>query len=306
MVRRLLIILCLLTSVAEAQLVIDEIPRGMYYDRTARVRKFKDMKNMRDVFHYDGLLMGRNRITGSIANNFGRIILSENGKETKRFRSAMSYFIRFRFFEEYSINLTFFHDLNRRAIAPWSPNFNYAIGRYQWRSKKFNYGYENYQPTRFNDPQDKLLSKLLSGYYFISYSHLMPDSLRKYIAIDSLSNIKFTWFARYYLYHQGQGSELQGGTFNSSKPIVGMAWRYLMGGRKFYVEFSPLFYLKPENQQPWDPDFTYGFGYFDYRAFRVSASYGNYNVNRWPWNKQTLVKNSFWDGNFKVSFNWVW
>lgn len=304
-VARLIVILIMLCSASQAQLVINEIPRGMYYERTARVRKFKDMKNMRDVFHYDGLLMGRNRIMGSFSNNFGRIWVPEAGGYKARFRSQMGYFLRFRFFEEYSINLTLYQDLNKKAALPWSPHVNYSIGRYQWRPNKFNYGYENYQPNRFDHNATDWKTKFLQGYYFISYSHLLPDSLRKYTQIDSTSMLKFTYFVRYSIFYAGNQNENLGGTWMNSKPVFGFNVRYIIG-RNYYVEFNPLVHLNKRTQMPWDGDFTYGVGYFDYRSFRVSASYANYGPNRWPWNRQDVLPHGFFEGNFRLAFNWVW
>jgi hypothetical protein len=305
-VTKLIILLTVLCSSVRAQLVIDEIPRGMYYDRTARVRKFKDMKNMRDVFHHDGFLLGRNRITGSISNNFGRLIVPENGRDVKRFRSTMCYFIRFRFFEEYSVNLTFFQDLNKAATAPWSPHLNYTIGRYQWRPRKFNYGYENYLPNRFDKPETDWKNKFLQGYYYVAYSHGLPDSIRKYTQkVDSTFDIKFTYFARYYINYNG--SDVTGNVtdVHHSKQVVGISMRYSFTHRLFF-EFAPQFHFNKNKQMPWDPDFTYGFGYSNYQAFRVSASYANYGPNRYPWNRQDIIVNKFVDGNFRVAFNWIW
>jgi hypothetical protein len=302
---KLIVVLTLLSSYARAQLVIDEIPRGMYYERLSRVRKFKDMKNMRDVLHHDGFLLGRNRITGSISNNFGRLIINENGREVKRFRSVMGYFIRFRFFEEYSVNLTFYQDLNKKAVAPWSPHLNYSIGRYQWRLNKFNYGYENYLPNRFDENGTQWRNKFFQGYYYVSYSHLLPDSLRKYTQIDSTSMLKITYFFRYYINYNGEGLNSNPTKFEYSKQVFGASVRYIMG-RNIFIEFAPVIHLKKRTQLPWDPDFTYGIGYFDYRAFRISASYNNYGPNRWPWNHTEALTNKFVDGNFRLAFNWIW
>jgi hypothetical protein len=302
---RLITILSLLCSVARAQLVIDEIPRGMYYERTARVRKFKDMKNMRDVLHRDGYLLGRNRIMGSISNNFGRILTQENGREVKRFRTVMGYFIRFRFFEEYSVNLTFYQDLNKNAVAPWSPHLNYSIGRYQWRPNKFNYGYENYLPNRFDRPGTDWKNKFFQGYYYIAYSHGLPDSLKTRTFLDSTTSVKFTYFFRHYINYDGEGLNSNPTKWEYSKQVFGASVRYVFVWN-IYAEFTPIIHLKKHTQQPWDPDFTYGIGYSDYRAFRVSASYANYGANRWPWNHSPHLTNKFVDGNFRVAFNWIW
>ena len=112
----LVIILCELQS-AVSQIVVDEAPRGLYYRRTARVKKFKYMKDFRDVFHNDKFLLGRNRIMGNMAYNFGRVIVDDGSKVSNEYRSAISFFTRIRFFEEFSFNSNFYIDFNKNAAA---------------------------------------------------------------------------------------------------------------------------------------------------------------------------------------------
>ncbi|MFL5752299.1 MAG: hypothetical protein ACJ76F_02745, partial [Bacteroidia bacterium] len=57
---------------------------------------------------------------------------------------------------------------------------------------------------------------------------------------------------------------------------------------------------------PWDPDYSYGFGYFDWRNFRISLTYGNWAINRLPWNRNYYPHYGFWDGNFRIVGNWIW
>jgi hypothetical protein len=57
---------------------------------------------------------------------------------------------------------------------------------------------------------------------------------------------------------------------------------------------------------PWDPDYTYGFGYFDWRSFRLSLTYGNWAINRWPGRKKVFEEYGFLDGQFRVIANWIW
>ncbi|MGZ3899372.1 MAG: hypothetical protein ACXVNQ_03440, partial [Bacteroidia bacterium] len=72
----------------ESQIVVDEAPRGLYYMRTARVKKFKDMKDFRDVFHYDKFLLGRNRISGNISYNQQRVLINDGIRTNSEYRSA--------------------------------------------------------------------------------------------------------------------------------------------------------------------------------------------------------------------------
>jgi hypothetical protein len=64
-----------------------------------------------------------------------------------------------------------------------------------------------------------------------------------------------------------------------------------------------FYYPNPAQQQPWNPDFTYGFGYADWHSYTFSVQYNNYSGNRFPWNKPAENTGNFLDGIFSVSFN---
>lgn len=296
-----------------SQIVVEEEGKRLYYDRTKRITKFVDMKDMRDVFHKDKLLLGKNRIMGNISYNTGRVLIGNdqsngNGNGQKmlyEIRNALGFYTRIRFFEEFSFNSTFYIDYNKAASARWTSNYTYSIGRYNWRPNKFNYGYENYLNNRYSDNIQKMGDKFLEGYYFVSYSHNLSEKLTDNIKLDGTTNIKFTYFARYAIKYRDPYEVVHGG-LTSGKFTIGGGFRYTIF-KRIYVETALYFY--PENElkkQPWDPDYTYGFGYFDWRSFRISLTYGNWAVNRFPWNKKYYQDYGFQDGNFRIAANWIW
>ncbi len=290
---------------AIGQIEVEEEPKRLYYDRTRRVEKLKDMKDMRDVLHKDKLLMGKNRISGSISYNTGRILIDNGREKHYEIRSAIGYFIRIRFFEQFSLNATFYQDFNPKAAARWTSNYTYSIARYNWKPNRFNFGYENYINNRYSDNIDDFTRKFLEGYYFVSYSNVLSQKFTEKIKFDNTTNFKYTLFTRYYIQYRDENEVEHGGLFNG-KPTVGAGFRYTIF-KNIYIESAAYFYFSKAQQQPWDPDYTYGFGYFDWRSFRCSLTYGNWAVNRFPWNKQTVFPNyGFLDGNFRFIINWIW
>ncbi len=290
-----------------AQIVVEEEGKRLYYDRTQRVTQFSKMKDMRDVLHKDKLLLGKNRIMGNISYNTGRILIDyiDGKKAHNEARNALALYTRIRFFEEFSFNTTFYIDYNKVASLRWISNYTYAIGRYNWRPNKFNYGYENYLNNRYSDNIKKMGEKFMEGYYFISYSHILPEKYLKIIKLDETTNFKITYFTRYAIKYS-DSYEVSHGGLTSGKSTVGAGFRYTIG-KNLYVESA--FYLYPEEKlkkMPWDPDYSYGFGYFDWRSFRFSVTYGNWAVNRFPWNKSGYPNYGFLDGNFRLIANWIW
>jgi hypothetical protein len=288
-----------------AQIVVDEAPRGLYYERTARVKKFKDMKDFRDVFHKDKFLLGRNRISGNISYNTGRVLIDDGREVHGEYRQALGFFTRIRFFEEFSFNATFYKDFNPKATARWTSDYSYSIGRYNWRPNRFNYGYENYINNKYKDDLATFGEKFLEGYYFISYSRMLSEKLTKRIRLDSTSSVRFTALSRYSINYRNEREEIHGGLF-SGKPYFGLSIRHTVFWN-IYIEGAVYYYVSAKYlQQPWDPDYSYGFGYFDWRSFRVSVTYGNWAINRFPWKKTAYPKYGFIDGNFKIAANYIW
>jgi hypothetical protein len=286
-----------------AQIVIEEEPNRLYYEfAVKRITKFKDMKNFRDVFHKNKYWMGKNRISGSLSYNTGRVLIGNNGHTHEEWRQALAFSTRLRFWEQFSINTTFFYDFNRKATARWISDYSYTIGRYNWKPNKFNYGYENYLNNKYNDNISLVGQKFLEGYYFISYSNNLPERIKNWIAFDETTNLKFVYFYRYSIRYR---DEFNRTFFNGGKSVIGIAARYTIF-KNIYGEGAVYYYPEEYKRQPWDPDYTYGFGYFDWRSFRVSLTYGNWAINRWPGEKVLYPKYGFLDGQFRLIGNWIW
>jgi hypothetical protein len=281
---------------------LNEMPR--YYDRTARIKKPREWVSMRDVFHSDEYLMGRRIFSGNISYNTGRVIINDGKELHSEVRSALSLFTRVSIIEEVSLNTTFYKNFNPRANQQWISDFTYSLGRYNWKPKTINYGYENYINNRYSDNFETLKNKFLQGYYFISMGHNLPDKLMSFIRIDSTSNIRFNYFVRHSLRYKDQFENIYSG---NGKTSFGVSANYMIA-RSIYIESAVYFYLDAAKvKQPWDPDFSYGFGYFDYRPFRFSLTYGNWVINRFPWNPPTnYTYYGLLDGNLRLIFNYSW
>src|ERR1051325_8313452 len=298
----LTVLLALICGQTWSQIVVDEEPKRLYYDYTARVKRFRDMQDFRDVFHKNKFLLGKKRIIGNISYNTGRVLVDDGHELHNEMRQALGFYTRIRFFEEFSLNSTFYWDFNPRADQKWISDYTYSIGRYNWRKGKFNYGYENYVNNKYGDNWQTFSEKFLEGYYFLSYNHY-PDVLANKIRIDSTTSLRLIYFARYAVHYLDAQNRVHGDLLHG-KPVLGTALRWTVVWN-IYVESAVYFYLDGR-QQPWDPDFSYGFGYFDWRSCRISLTYGNWAVNRFPWNKKYYPNYGFADGNFRIVANWMW
>lgn len=297
----LLIIFSFFPFINFAQIILlNEMPRPLYYERTPRIKKAKDWKCVGDIVHSDKYLMRYGVFTGSISQNFGRVIISES-ENIQELRNSTSFFIRTRVVEEVYINLNFFYDWNKNAKVEWIPDFSYGFGRYNWRPQTWSYGYENYAPNKYSDSPKELFQKFLQGNFFVAYNHGLLQNLMNRLHVGN-SNFLVAPFVRYSFNYIDMRNNIKRGL---GKPSMGINFRYNIW-KGFYAESAVYGYVSPKYKQPWDPDYTYGFGWFDWRPFRLSFTYGNWVINRFPWNEKTFPNYGFLDGNFRIIFNWAW
>jgi len=71
------------------------------------------------------------------------------------------------------------------------------------------------------------------------------------------------------------------------QPLAGASLAYWPWERLF-ATVSVFAYPNPEDQQAWMPDFTYEFGYTDWRPYTFYFTYASYNSNRYPWRVEKL------------------
>jgi hypothetical protein len=280
--------------------LLNEMPRPVYYERTHRLRNPKDWKCVGDMLHSDKALMRYDIFSGNISHNMGRVIINDSENITE-VRSATSFLLRTRVVEQFYITTTFFKDWNQGARALWLADFQYSFGRYSWKPKTWSYGYENYAPNKYSDPGSTLLRNFLQGNFFIAYNNGLFQRLMEKMHVGN-ANFTVTPFFRYAFHYLDEDNRIRAGL---GKPTMGLGMRYNIW-RGLYAESAVYGYISPRHKQPWDPDYTYGFGWFDWRPFRLSFTYGNWVINRFPWNETAYPKYNFWDGNFRVIFNWAW
>ena len=289
-----------------SQIKLEEEQDMRYYEFTTRREKDpRKWKNFRDIFHKDRYLMGKNRILGSVSYNTGRVLVAgKEGEPVEEYRQAAAFSTRIRFYEQFSFNTTFFIDFNKRAAARWISDYSYTLGRYHYKPNKFNYGYENYLDNKYTDNRKVFWEKFLEGYYFLSYNIGISEKFRNAIAFDKTTSLKFVPLVRYAFRYRDEFEKEHGSPING-KTTFGFAMRYTIY-KNIYVEGAAYYYPEEKKKQPWDPDYSYGFGYFDWKAFRLSLSYGNWAINRWPGTKTYYKSYGFLDGQFRVVANWIW
>lgn len=170
------------------------------------------------------------------------------------------------------VQTTLYHYLDEEKRRPWNGDFSYGFGYENPKPNTFSVSYFNYTNNRFSPRDGDPVTRFDWGTASLTYKFRAPRAVQ----IDE--NLPVTCRAGYHVqprYERASGSEgnwKQASSLGCTYPI----WKML------YVEGTAYAYLNGE-KQPWDPDFTYSFGWFDWRPGRFSIQYSNYSGNRYPW-----------------------
>ena len=264
-------------------------------------------ENFGDLFNSTNVLLGKNIFKGDIGQSISKVSFSDT---TGVLREFYRYAARINFninpWRDFYVRNTFFIDIDQPDFTPpWLSNYFYQIGYYNWRDKTFSFGYENYQPNRWNGFSEEFYTNFKRGYLFISYNYILEKLEDKGsfnpIFWDNTSKIIFVPIVKIHPEYQNEYNEF-GGNFKS---VIGMNIRYVIV-KNIYFETGLFYYPIETAKLPWDPDFTYGFGIFDWRAFKLNLSYGNWIANRFSWNTKELDNYGFMNGEFNLNFTYSW
>jgi hypothetical protein len=252
-----------------------------------------------DIFSSNNFWLGENKIKGDAGFAVSKItFLNAQSDLIEFYRIASKTNIAVNLFGDFFIKNTFYFDLISNDQTPfWLGNHFYGLGVYNWRNKKFSYGYENFQPNKFKNAQFDYWTNMKRGLFFISYNY---EYKRNFFLLDETSKFVFVPLVRI----QPEYVDVNNETMGFIKPILGTNIRYVFF-KNIYVETGLFLYPIRKTKLPWDPDFTYGFGIFDWRAFKINFSYGNWIANRYPWQDKEMI-HGFMNGEFSLNINYAW
>lgn len=178
---------------------------------------------------------------------------------------------------------------------PWQGDFSYSFGYDDWRPKTFSLVYANYTNNRFNPREGDPVTRVEYGTISAGYKFQAPQAVsRAFSADDQPVNCRAGYHAtpRYETVSQGDKSWRQSVSLGCRLPI----WKM------FFADVTGYAYVGGE-KQPWDPDFVYSFGWFDWRPGGWSVQYSNYSGNRYPGADRAAGTGRFKDGTISVTYN---
>lgn len=174
--------------------------------------------------------------------------------------------------------------LDASRQKPWHPDFTYAFGWDDWRPGGRSLTFEHYGGNRWaGNGASPLQGTLALGQRLPSFQP-WPEDLGRLAGSFGVA-LTPRW-------------QDETGAERGFKQAFRTRVDYRVGD-VFSAWIAPIAWM-PGHQQPWDPDFTYGFGLFDGRPNAIVAQYANYAGNRWWWRGPGA---GFLDGTVSLSLS---
>jgi len=159
----------------------------------------------------------------------------------------------------------------------YATDFRYSFGYDDWHANTFSLVYSNYGDNRLFPSGNKRFTYFEQGAFTFAYKFSLPQALERHLLInkgDSLvCQTGYSWIPRYY--------SLKDNAQHDNKHVLLGGWRYTFK-QHFFIRATAFWYPDADQQQPWNGDYSYSFGYADYTPGSFSLQYSNYSGTRFP------------------------
>ena len=196
---------------------------------------------------------------------------------------------------------TYYYYKDRELQQDWNPDFSYVFGYDDWRPYTFSLVYSNYGGNRINPDRGRgqEVTEFDEGTISLGWKFPLPKKISKHFLLDQNGGIGcivgYNVSPRFF--------DLETSQNRRWKQAASIGCKYTIKG-SWYLNWSAFYYPKAYQKQPWDPDFTYGFGYFDWRPGTFSLQYNNYSGNAFPFRRDREGAGRFLDGELSLSWSW--
>lgn len=195
---------------------------------------------------------------------------------------------------------TLYYYFDKDQQQPWNPDFTYVFGYSDWRPYTFSLIYSNYGGNRFNPEPGGSRTQFDEGTVSLGWKFPITGKLLEWTRLTKDGSIgcqvDYNWTPSYF--------DLESSSYKAHHRTASLGCKYAIWGN-WYVNATAFYYFDKSQQQPWNPDYTYGFGYFDWRPGTITLQYNNYSGNRW--NPSSAGENTgrFLDGSIMIAYSFA-
>lgn len=196
-------------------------------------------------------------------------------------------------------SVSFFYRLTDEESQPWEGDFIYSFGYSDWRPYTLSLMYTNFGGNKFDPDDGQASSEIEKGSITLGWKFPIHPSIFKPFALTSSSSMGCN--VGYSLTPVWAGLNTSGDQWLKHRLAFGCKYTIW---KSLFVSVAFNYFPVGDQQQPWDPDFTYGFGWFNWKKGTFSVQYSNVSGNRFPWNRQPAGTGHFKNGSIGVSYSW--
>jgi hypothetical protein len=201
--------------------------------------------------------------------------------------------------DHWYVHATFFHYVDPARQRPWNPDFTYGFGWDTGKPGSWSFGYANYTGTRLGSQASERRFNFPQGQWSASYRFELPDTLQRvFLAGDgdsAMCNTGANLVPRY--------TRRTGGSLASNKVSLALGCRYQRPDG-FFAHATLLAWPRAGTQQPWDPDYVYGFGWTGPGGLTIQ--YANYSGNRLFGRERAPGQGRLENGSVSIGWATAW
>ena len=162
----------------------------------------------------------------------------------------------------------------------YTTDFRYSFGYDDWHANTVSLVYSNYGDNHFWTSGSKRKTYFEQGAVTLAYKFSLPKPVENKLLInkgDSLiCQVGYSWVPRYY--------DLKSNDIEQNKNVVLGGCGYTFK-QHFFVRATAFWFPDRSQQQPWNGDYSYSFGYAGYTPGSFSLQYANFAGTRYPGHK---------------------
>jgi len=159
----------------------------------------------------------------------------------------------------------------------YATDFRYSFGYDDWHPNTVSLVYSNYGDNRLFPGRNARYTHFEQGAFTLAYKFSLPKAIERHLLLnkeDALTcQVGYSWVPRYY--------SLADNDLRANKQVALGGCGYTFK-QHFFVRATAFWFPKAEQQQPWNGDYSYSFGYAGYTPGSFSLQYSNYSGTRFP------------------------
>lgn len=214
------------------------------------------------------------------------------------YNATLNLSLKYTILGNWFISGTLYHYLDQDQKQPWNPDFTYVFGYSDWRPYTLSLLYSNYGGNRFSPESGAKMTEFNQGTWSLGWKFPITSPVKDWLSFTDKGAIG----CQVDYNHTLEYFDLNSISYLKNHQTVSLGCKYAIWGN-WYVNGTAFYYFDSSQKQPWNPDFTYGFGYFDWRSSTITIQYNNYSGNRWSSKDRGEGTGQFKNGSITIAYS---